>query len=98
MRTPFDAWRQRRQAYRQTFLRGDDGKPDLAGEEVLRDLAKFCCANRTTIRISPVSRTIDPLAMAVAEGRREVFMRIAKKLYLSDADIARFLEADGGTQ
>ena len=90
-------WLERRRAYRHTFLRSDDGKPDRATEAVLKDLARFCCANTTTIRVSPVGRTIDPLAMAVAEGRREVFLRIAKFLYLTDADIARFLESEGRT-
>ncbi len=92
------AWLNRRTAYRATFLRDDDGKPDLNGLAVLQDLARFCCANRSTIRISPVSRTIDPMAMAVSEGRREVFMRIAKFCHLSDADITRFLEANEGAQ
>lgn len=89
------AWLDRRRAYRHTFLRTDDNKPDRATEAVLKDLARFCCANTTTIRISPVGRTIDPLAMAVAEGRREVFLRIAKFLYLTDADISRFLASEG---
>lgn len=92
------AWLDRRRAYRHTFLRSDDGKPDRATEAVLKDLARFCCANRTTIRISPVGRTIDPMAMAVAEGRREVFMRIAKYIHLTDADIARYQLDEGANQ
>ena len=91
-----ESWLRRRGAYRSTFLRSDDGKPDMAGQLVLADLARFCCQNRTTIRVSPTTRTIDPMAMAVREGRREVFMRIAKFIHLSDAEVTRLLQTHEG--
>lgn len=72
-----DALRQalgdRRHAYRQTF------KGPLA-EVVLRDLARFCRAHRSTFHA-------DPRAHAVAEGRREVWLRIAHHLNLSPDEL-----------
>lgn len=82
----------RRESYRRVFQL-QDGKPgNLDAEAVLADLARFCNATEPTTRVSPVSRTIDPLAMAQAEGRREVFLRINKFLHVSDADLARMQE------
>lgn len=72
----------RRHAYRVTF------DSELA-RVVLGDLARFCGATKSSIRIAPLSGTIDPLAMAIAEGRREVWLRIVGHLHLSDADLVR---------
>lgn len=47
------------------------------GQKVLRDLAKFCRANETCFHT-------DARAHAVAEGRREVWLRIQQHLHLSD--------------
>lgn len=60
----------RRTAYRAVFH-------NPMGEEVLRDLAKFCRAHESTFHT-------DPRAHAVLEGRREVFLRIARHLHLDD--------------
>lgn len=71
---PFQAARdflsRRRNAYCRTFL-------TPFGSEVLADLAKFCRAHESTFHA-------DPRAHAVAEGRREVFLRIQKHLQLTD--------------
>jgi hypothetical protein len=82
----------RRQAYRRVFQVTDGIVGNRDAEQVLADLARFCNFNEPTTRVSPVSRTIDPLAMAQAEGRREVFLRINKFLHVSDADLARMQE------
>lgn len=66
---------QRRAAYRGVFLDAD-GRMTVYGEQVLKDLAQFCRFSSSTAIVSPVSRSIDPVAMALAEGRREVFLRI----------------------
>lgn len=63
----------RRTAYVKTFL-------NPFGQEVLTDLAKFCRAHETTFHP-------DARAHAVAEGRREVFLRIQKHLQLSDEQL-----------
>lgn len=58
----------RRYAYQTTF------RGPLA-DEVLRDLARFCRANQSTFHV-------DDRAHAMAEGRREVWLRIANHLNL----------------
>lgn len=74
MNTLFEKARQflarRRTVYVKTFM-------NPYGEEVLLDLAKFCRAHDTTFHP-------DPRAHAVAEGRREVWLRIQKHLQLTD--------------
>lgn len=60
----------RRTAYIKTFL-------NPFGQEVLADLAKFCRANESCFHQ-------DPRAHAVAEGRREVWLRLQRHLQLSD--------------
>jgi len=60
----------RRTAFVKTFL-------SPFGDEVLRDLAKFCRANQSTFHA-------DPRVHAVAEGRREVWLRIQQHLNLTD--------------
>jgi hypothetical protein len=60
----------RRTAYVKTFM-------SPLGSEVLHDLAKFCRAHETTFHA-------DARAHAVAEGRREVWLRIQRHLQLSD--------------
>jgi hypothetical protein len=65
----------RRTAYVKTFL-------NPFGDEVLRDLAKFCRAHQTTFHL-------DPRAHALAEGRREVWLRIQQHLQLSEDELWR---------
>lgn len=60
----------RRTAYVKTFM-------GPMGQEVLADLARFCRATESTFHP-------DARAHAVAEGRREVFLRISKHLQLTD--------------
>jgi hypothetical protein len=78
-------------AYQRTFL-GDDGKPDADAAIVLADLKRFCYVERTTAKISPTTQAMDPLAMAFAEGRREVYMRLVGFLHLDDATIRNLTE------
>lgn len=63
----------RRTAYVKTFQ-------GPYADEVLADLAKFCRANTTTFHA-------DPRAHALAEGRREVWLRIQQHLKLSDEEL-----------
>lgn len=75
----FDQARQflsrRRTAYVRTFT-------GPMAEEVLQDLARFCRANQSTFHA-------DPRVHAVAEGRREVWLRIQQHLQLSDDQLWR---------
>lgn len=50
------------------------------GQEVLRDLAVFCRAGESTFHD-------DPRAHALAEGRREVWLRISHHLHLTPEQI-----------
>lgn len=84
---------QRKQAYRHTFL-DQDGKPHYNAEIVLADLKRFCRANSSTVVVSPVSKSIDPLAMAMAEGRREVWNRLMAHLYVDEKLIFNLTEDD----
>jgi hypothetical protein len=61
--------RRRKRAYQLTFC-------NSAGSQVLVDLAKFCRAGETCFHP-------DPRMHAIAEGRREVWLRIANHLNLS---------------
>jgi hypothetical protein len=46
----------------------------------------------STAAVNPLTRSVDPLAMAMAEGRREVWNRIQAHLNLSDRDITHLQE------
>lgn len=62
--------RRRAHAYQVTFT-------GPLAEEVLADLARFCRATESTFHL-------DPRAHAVAEGRREVWLRICHHLHLDE--------------
>jgi len=64
----------RQKAYALTLSEGDS-----AGI-VMKDLAKFCRAKESTFHP-------DPRAHALAEGRREVYLRIMEHLELSVEDL-----------
>lgn len=62
----------RRQNYQRTFP-----KTAPFAMEVLADLEEFCCADRTT------AISNDPIAIAVREGRRQVWLRIVRAIHLT---------------
>lgn len=84
--------RRRRYAYRRMFL-GENGL-NADGQIVLADLAKFCRANSSTAIVSPVSRSVDPIAMAMAEGRREVWLRLMAHLHIDERVVFNLDEGD----
>ena len=84
--------RRRRYSYRRLFL-GEDGL-NADGQVVLADLAKFCRANSSTAIVSPVSRSVDPIAMAMAEGRREVWLRLMAQLHIDERVVFNLNEDD----
>jgi hypothetical protein len=82
--------RKRRYSYRRMFL-GESGlSPD--GQVILTDLAKFCRANSSTAVVNPVSRSVDPIASAMAEGRREVWLRIMAHLHIDEKVVFNLTE------
>jgi len=58
------------------------------GRMALDDLAEFCRADRSCVIFGKDGR-VDTHATAVAEGRREVFLRIQQTLNLTDAQLLK---------
>lgn len=83
----------RKMCYRRVFLDGS-GNVGPDAEYVLADLKRFCRATTSTVMVSPVTKTIDPIAMAMAEGRREVWNRIMAHLYLEDKATVELSDKD----
>lgn len=71
-----DTMKEIQKAYRLTF--GHEPAKD-----VLADLRIFCCATKTTAPISP----IDPIQMAINEGRRQVFLHILTYMKVDIEDV-----------
>jgi hypothetical protein len=55
------------------------GEPSAAGALMLEDLARYCHGRTTTAKADPTGRA-DPIASAVAEGRRQVLLLILARL------------------
>jgi hypothetical protein len=85
----------RKSAYRRVFLHQDGGMT-RDQELVLADLRRFCKANSSTIMVSPVSRTVDPIAMAMAEGRREVWLRLSGMLHIDEKTMFNLQDVNDG--
>lgn len=71
--------RPRRAAYAKTF-----NTPD--GRKVLADLKRFCRASVPTADVNNIHTTY------LLEGRREVWLRIASMLQLTDEDVVQLIE------
>lgn len=86
-----DKLMRRRNAWRD-MTRGQDGELTPAAVEALAHLRRFCYMDRGSVKVSPRSGMIDPHAMALIEGRREVFMLIEQSIKLTDGDIQRLIQ------
>ena len=74
--------------YRALFLTpGKDLGP--AADVVMKDLANYCYAKKPTLKVSMVTQQSDAIAMAFAEGRRDVFNRITAMCNLTSDQIER---------
>lgn len=80
---------QLRDHYRQLFWFGKTREDHVRA--VINDLRGFCRADESCVVVAKDGR-IDTHATAVAEGRREVFLRIVQTLNLSDEDLQRLKE------
>jgi hypothetical protein len=76
-------FRRRVEAYQAVFL-GDATKGQQ--ERVLADLKRFCHVEKSTF--DPQS----PHAIYIAEGRREVWLRIMAHTFLNDEQVRRLYE------
>ena len=82
----------RRSAMYRALFMNPGGDMQHAAEYVMRDLAAYCYASKPTLKISQVTQQSDPLAMAFAEGRRDVFNRISAMCNLSQDQIDRIAQ------
>lgn len=80
-----------REHYRALFWRGDAGEAHVRA--MINDLREFCRADQSCVVVGKDGR-IDTHATAVAEGRREVWLRITQTLNLSDETLQRFKEQE----
>lgn len=85
----------RKSAYRRTFMDAS-GNISRDAEVVLADLRKFCRATSSTVTVSPVTKSIDPIAMGMAEGRREVWMRLMAHLHIDEKQVFNLEEPNDG--
>jgi len=80
-----------REHYRAVFWRHEPDEPHL--KAIVKDLREFCRADQSCVVVAKDGR-IDTHATAVAEGRREVWLRITQTLSLSDQTLQRFKDED----
>ena len=64
-----------------------------AGADVMADLAQYCYALKTTTMVAKDGH-IDPIASAIAEGRRQVYLRILGHLKMNESVLIDQLERD----
>jgi len=83
----------RRMSYRHLFL-DQKGQLNQAGRIVLADLTKFCRGLTSTTVVSQVSGMVDPHASGLAEGRREVWLKIMKELGLDPMQAIEAVRAE----
>lgn len=86
----------RAHAYKALFV-AQSGELAPAAETVMKDLAHYCYAGKPTLKVSPLTGTADPLAMAFAEGRRDVFNRIVAMCNLTQSQIEAIATARSNT-
>jgi len=77
----------RAKAYQALFIR-PGGELAPVAELVLRDLSHYCYAKKPTLKFTSTQQC-DPIAMAFAEGRRDVWNRITAMCNLTDEQINR---------
>jgi len=90
-RSQFYRWLNLRRVYRAVFERGDRNQRVV--KSVLDDLREFCRADQTCVVIAKDGH-IDTHATLLAEGRREVWIRINDILTLSDEALNRMKEIE----
>jgi hypothetical protein len=83
-------WLRRKRDYDATF-KTHGGEYSASGVAVLRDIGQFCGAYKSTVKQNTVG-SIDPLAMAYAEGKRAVYLHMQRRLRLTDDQILNMME------
>lgn len=65
------------------------GNFTLPGSMVLKDLAKFCNINKTSVHTNMLTGNTDPYMTAFNEGKRAVYNRIIKHCNMDDEAIIK---------
>jgi len=86
MKSLYERFWKHRKAYRDVF--GNE-----AGTRVLADLRAFCCADSSCVVVGKDGK-IDTHATVLAEGRREVWLRIVETLNLTDETLLKLKEIE----
>lgn len=79
----------KRHAFRNVFWKGSRKDEDLGA--LLADLRQFCRADESCVVVAKDGR-VDTHATAIAEGRREVYLRIIQTLNLTDSQLEKLKE------
>ena len=87
----FNRWWNLRHVYREVMRFGS--RDPVHVKPLLEDLREFCRADQSCIIVAKDGH-IDQYATAVAEGRREVYLRICSTLNLSDEALNRMREME----
>lgn len=66
-------------AWRDAIL-GPDGRPHGGGRMILAELSHYCDGENTTARYDGNGR-MDPIASAMREGRRQVYLHITALIF-----------------
>ena len=84
-------WLRKKRDWDATFKREGTGEVHVAAAAVLKDIGHFCGAYKSTIKHTATG-SVDPLAMAHAEGQRSVYLFIQRRLRLTDEQILNMTE------
>lgn len=79
-----------RAAYRSKF--GDAS--DLNTRAVLGDFGRFCHARNAVAPLASGSGQVDPIALAMIEGRREAFYYLVRQANRTDNDIDQAIQEE----
>lgn len=78
----------RNQSYKHCFQEDDGQTLTKDGAYVMKDLARYCGAFKSNMPTNGHG-SVDTHAMAVAEGRRQVYLRILAQLNVTEAEILK---------
>lgn len=74
------------------FMMTDRDEFQPGAQVLMNELARFCYLNRPTTKVSKITGRIDSHASAIAEGRREVVLRILELLRFTDEKALKLIE------
>lgn len=59
---------------------------------LMKELTTFCMMGKSPVKVNKITGNIDPTALAIATGRREVYMRIMELINFSDESALKMIE------